>query len=180
MFRRQEPEETTSVEREIRLVPARIFTRAGWLIGKLHVAAEWRMINFINNVPDFFALADVVLEGRPKVVSLFTLHREAIIFIVVETEPEKEVDTATRNQIERPVSFLLHNGVLHGTMSVLRGVRLSDHLSRQKGFVLLKDAHFKLRNPWEKHTIDHQEPVVLLNPDIVVGVAEWLEEQQSS
>ena len=103
MIRRNKPDKAdkpVAASREIRLVPARIFTQAGWVVGKLHVAAEWRMINFINNVPDFFSLVDVVLEGRPKVLNLFTLQRSAILFIVVETAPEKEIDPGMRNQIE--------------------------------------------------------------------------------
>ncbi len=175
MFRKKdsELEEPVQETRDVRLVPARIFTQAGWIVGKLHVASEWRMINFINNVPEFFSLADVLLEGRPKVIPLFTLQRSAIQFIVVESEPEKEVDPGMRNQIEHPVSCLLVNGVLHGVISVIRGVRLSDHLSRLKGFVMVKDVRFQLRNPWEKRVIDHEESLVLLNPQAVVGVSEW-------
>jgi len=176
VFRRPDSEEDAGSARKIRLVPTRIFTQAGWIVGKLHVAAEWRMINFINNMPEFFSLADVILEGRPKLIPLFTLQRSTIQFVVVEVEPEKEVDTSTRNQVDHPVSCLLQNGVLHGVVSVLRGVRLSDHLSRQKGFVLVKEAHFQLRNPWEKRVIDHREPLVLLNPHAVVGVSEWAQE----
>lgn len=173
MLRRDEQDEKAEASRDIRLVPARIFTQAGWIIGKLHVGAEWRMINFINNVPEFFSLADVILEGRPKVLSLFTLQRAAILFIVVETEPEKELGAAGRNVIEHPISCLLANGVLHGIISAPQGIRLSDYLSRQKGFILVKDVRFQLRNPWEKRMIDHEEPLVLLNPQTVVGVSEW-------
>ncbi len=176
MFKRAETGDETPRGHEIRLVPARILTPAGWIVGKMHVAADWRMINFINHVPEFFSLADVIIEGRPKVVPLFTLHRAAIQFIVVERPPEKELDAGLRNQIEHPVSCLLQNGSLSGVISVLRGVRLSDHLSRHKGFVMLKDAHFHLRNPWENRVIDHREPLVLLNPQAVVGVSESAED----
>ncbi len=173
MLRRQEADEKVQASRDIRLVPARIFTQAGWIVGKMHVAAEWRMINFINNVPDFFSLADVILEGRPKVLSLFTMQRSAILFIVVETEVEKELGAGGRNLIEHPISCLLANGVLHGIISAPQGIRLSDYLSRQDGFIQVKDVRFQIRNPWEKRMIDHEEPLVLLNPDSVVGVSEW-------
>jgi hypothetical protein len=176
MFKHAETGGEAPRGREVRLVAARILTPAGWIVGKMHVAADWRMINFMNNVPDFFSLADVIIEGRPKVVPLFSLHRAAIQFVVVETQPEKELDAGLRNQVEHPISCLLQNGSLSGVISVLRGVRLSDHLSRQKGFVILKDAHFHLRNPWENRVIDHREPLVLLNPQAVVGVSEWSED----
>ena len=113
---------------------------------------------------------------RNEDLPLFTLQRSAIQFIVVESPPEKELDAHLRNQIEHPISCLLQNGSLSGVIHVLRGVRLSEHLSRHKGFVMLKDAHFHLRNPWENRVIDHREPLVLLNPQSVVGVSEWIEE----
>lgn len=176
MFKRADTDEKSPAGREIRLVPARILTQAGWIVGKMHVAADWRMLTFINHVPEFFSLADTIIEGRPKVVPLFTLQRSAIQFIVVESPPEKELDASLRNQIEHPVSCLLRNGSLSGIIQVLRGVRLSDHLSRHKGFVMLRDAHFHLRNPWENRVIDHREPLVLLNPEAVIGVSEWTED----
>lgn len=176
MFRRANDDAEPVPTRQIRLVPARVLTQAGWLVGKMHVAAEWRLINFINNVPEFFSIEDVVIEGRPRVFSLFTLQRSAIQFIVVESDPDKEIDGNLRNQIEHPIGCLLRNGVLLGVLSVPRGVRLSDFLSRQKGFLLVKDVHFHLQNPWEKRVIDHREPFVLLNPEAVVGISEWTED----
>jgi hypothetical protein len=176
MFRRSDTDAEPTPVREIRLVPARILTEGGWLVGKMHVAAEWRLINFINNAPEFFSIADTVIEGRPRVFPLFTLQRAAIQFIVVESDPDKEIDHNARNQIEHPIACLLRNGVLLGRLNVPRGVRLSDFLSRQKGFLLLKEVHFHLQNPWEKRVIDHREPFVLLNSDAVVGISEWTED----
>jgi hypothetical protein len=170
--RRETQEDGPAGGIEIRLVPARIFTPAGWIVGKLHVAREWRMISYINRAPEFFSLADVILEGRPRVVPLFTLQRSAIEFIVVETEEDRAMDNAPRDQIEHAVSCLLQNGTLYGRIEIIRGVRLSDFLSKARGFVLVRDAHFQLRNPWDPRTIDHREPVVLLNPSAVIGVSE--------
>ncbi len=176
MLRRRETDDDALLPgREVRLVPTRILTAAGWIVGKLHVASEWRMISYLNNAPEFFTLADVVLEGRPKVLPLFTLQRSAIVFIVVETDEDRMTDTPVRNGIEHAVSCLLQNGSLYGRLDVARGVRLSDFLSRAKGFVLLRDAHFQLRNPWDERSIDHREPVVLLNPHAVIGVSESAE-----
>jgi hypothetical protein len=173
VLRRRESDDDAPVPgREVRLVPVRILTTAGWIVGKLHVAAEWRMISYINHVPEFFTLADVILEGRAQVLPLFTLQRSAIQFVVVETEEDRQLDLPPRNQVTHMVSCLMQNGALHGRVDITRGVRLSDFLSRAKGFVLLRDAHYHVRNPWDERTIEHREPVVLLNPHVVIGVSE--------
>lgn len=156
----------------VKQVPARILTLAGWIVGKIHVAEDWRMVDFLDHAQDFFALADVILEGRPKVIPLFTLQRSAILFIVVETDEELGPAMAARNQVNHSVSCLLENGTLFGRIEITQGVRLSDYLSRHSGFVLVRDCHFHLQNPWEDRAIDHRETAVLLNPQAVIGVSE--------
>lgn len=173
VLRRRDTDDDAPIPgRAIRVVPTRILTSAGWIVGKLHVASEWRMISYLNSAPEFFMIADVVIEGRAKVLPLFTLQRSAIVFIVVETEEDRATDMPVRNGVEHSVSCLMRNGSLDGRLDVTRGVRLSDFLSKARGFVLLRDAHFQLRNPWDTRTIDHREPVVLLNPNAVIGVSE--------
>ena len=157
----------------VSLIPARIFTSAGWIIGKLHVGAELSMVDFLNHTQEFFSLADVILEDRPKVIPLFTLRRSAIMFLVVETNEGLEPALHPRNLVEHAISCLLQNGILYGRVNIMQGVRLSDHLSRKSGFVLVRDCHFRLQNPWEDRIIDHREPAVLLNPQAVIGVSEF-------
>ena len=176
--RRQETNDAPVQGLKVRQVPARILTPAGWIVGKLHVANEWRMINYINNAPDFFTLEDVVVEGRPRVLPLFTLQRSAIEFIVVETEEDRKSDMPQRERIVHPIWCLLQNGLLHGKIEIIPGVRLSEFLSRSKNFLLLNEVHFILNSPRDERTIDHKEPVVLLNPAAVIGVTEFLEERK--
>jgi len=156
----------------VQQVPARILTLAGWIVGKIHVAENWRMVDFLDHSQPFFTIADVILEGRPKVIPLFTLQRSAIQFMVVETSEELGPALAARNQVDHSVSCLLANGTLFGTISIIQGVRLSDFLSKHKGYVLVRDTHFRLQNPWEDRAIDHRETAVLLNPQAVIGVSE--------
>ena len=170
------PNDAHSPGLEVRLVPARVLTEAGWLVGKLHVARAWRMIDYINHAPEFIALADVVLEGRPKVLPLFTLRRSAISFIVVETEQDRQMDLPARDFVVHPCAWLMPNGSLYGRIEVARGIRLSDYLSKARGFILVQDVHFQLRNVWDKRIIDHRESAVLLNPHAPIGVAEYPEE----
>ncbi len=178
MFRRPVvPNDAISPGLEVRLVPARILTQTGWIVGKLHVAENWRMIDYLNHAPEFFSLADVVLEGRPKVLPLFTLRRAAITFIVVETEEDRTMDLPARDYVVHQVAWLMQNGSLYGKIEIARSIRLSDYLSKARAFVMVRDAHFQLRNPWDKRVIDHREKVVLLNPHAAIGAAEYPEEE---
>ena len=172
MPRNREVETEALGRAEVELVPARILTPAGWIVGKLHVQADSRIVDFLDRTPEFFSLVDVILEGRPKVVPLFTLQRSAILFLIAETENSLESDRKPRQLVEHPISCLLENGMLYGRVKIITGVRLSEYLSRHKGFVLVRDCHFRLRNPWEDRIIDHREPAVLLNPEAVIGVSE--------
>ena len=176
MFRRHHVEEEQIPESSVKLVPARVYTSSGWIVGKLHASADWSLANFLDHSPEFISLADTTLEGRPKVIPLFTLHRSAILFLVVETEEALESDKDPRNLLEHTVSFLLGNGTLYGRISVMKGVRLSVYLSRKSGFILVRDCHFRLQNPWEEQTFDHHEASVFLNPQAVVGVSESAED----
>ncbi len=177
MLKRRREDAEAARPPQVRQVPARILTRGGWIVGKLHVAEEWRLMSYMNNVQEFFSLADVILEGRPKVVPLFTVHRSAIQFLVIESDEPLEPDLPPRNPVEHSVQCLLQNGTLYGRMKIMRGVRLSDYLSRTGGFLLVEDAHFQLRNPWEDRVIDHREPAVLLNPQAVIGVSESAQDE---
>ncbi len=176
MQKKREVESDAVREASVDLVPVRIFTPAGWIVGKLHIGAERSMVDFLDHTQEFISLADTILEGRPKVIPLFTLHRSAILFLVAETEEDVESGMRPRNLVEHPVSCLLANGTLYGRVNITRGVRLSDYLSRQKGFVLVRDCHFRLQNPWEDRGLDHREPAVLLNPEAVIGVSESAED----
>lgn len=172
MMRKRESEIEAPDPAAVNLMPVRIFTQAGWIIGKLHVGAERSMVDFLDQTQEFFSLADVVLEGRPKVIPLFTLQRSAILFLVTETEEGLEPALLPRNLVEHAISCLLAHGTLYGRVNILKGVRLSDYLSRNSGFVLVRDCHFRLQNPWEDRAIDHREAAVLLNPQAVIGVSE--------
>ena len=176
MPRKREAEIEAPEATAIHLIPARIFTPAGWIVGKLHVGGERSMVDFLDHSQEFFSLADVVLEGRPKVIPLFTLQRSAILFLIVETEEGLEPALLPRNLVEHAISCLLANGTLYGRVKITRGLRLSDYLSRKSGFVLVRDCHFRLQNPWEERTIDHRESSVLLNPQAVIGVSESAED----
>lgn len=172
MLRKREVNMEASGRAGVNLIPVRIFTPAGWIVGKLHVGAERSMVDFLDHTQEFFSLADVVLEGRPKVIPLFTLQRSAILFLVLETEEGLEPTLLPRNLVEHTISCLLANGTLYGRVNITRGVRLSDYLSRKRGFVLVRECHFRLQNPWEERAIDHRESAVLLNPQAVIGVSE--------
>jgi hypothetical protein len=166
-------EESPTIERAVRSVPVRILTSAGWIVGKLHVSNGWQLIDFMNHAQDFFTLEDTVLEGRPKVLPLFTLRRSAIQFVVVETDEDMDEGAPARNKVEHPVACLLQSGTLHGRIQITRSVRLADYLSKNSGFLVMREAHYHLKNPWEDRAVEHREPAVLLNPKAVVGISDF-------
>jgi len=172
--RKQRDEGT--LERKMRAVPVRILTSAGWIVGKLHVYEGWQLIKYINHAQAFITLEDVILEGRPKVLPLFTLHRSAVQFVVVETDEDLAEPGQSQKLVEHPVACLLEYGTLRGRTHIMRGVRLADYLSKNDGFILVHDAHYHLKNPWEDRAVEHEESAVLLNPKAVIGMSDFVQE----
>ncbi|PCJ66175.1 MAG: hypothetical protein COA73_01635 [Candidatus Hydrogenedentota bacterium] len=156
-------------------VPVQVLTSAGWIVGKLHIQKGWNIVNVLEHSTDFLTMTDVILEGRPKVIPLFTLRRDAILFMKVEIRVSPPALQGPRHRVEHSVSFVLHNGSLYGKIEIPTGVRLSTYLSRHKGFLIMQDCHYRIHNPWEKRVIDHTENQLLVNPDAVIGASEAAE-----
>lgn len=172
MLGKRSAEKDEDLKRQFDLVPVRILTPTGWITGKLHVNSGWGVADYLEHTQEFFSLADVQLEGRLNTIPVFTLKRSAILFLVVEGDARFESHANHQNDVVHQITCLLTHGILHGRLSIMKGVRLSDYLSRHEGFVLVKDAHFRLKSSHEEREMDHREPAVLLNPQSVIGVSE--------
>ncbi len=153
-------------------VPVQVFTPSGWIVGKVHIQQGWNILNVLEHSADYITMTDVILEGRPKVIPLFTLRRHAILFMKVEIRVAPPALQGARSRVEHAVSFLLQNGSLYGKIEIPTGVRLSNFLSRHKGFIIMQDCHYRIHNPWEKRILDHTEDQLLVNPDAVIGASE--------
>ena len=178
MLKRKSKDDAPVTTAEFDAVPVQVFSKSGWIIGKVHIQSGWNLMSLFENSKEYISLTEVILEGRPKVIPVFTLHRSAILFLKPERELNQSHVADSRNRVVHPVSFLLTNGSLYGMAEVTKGVRLAAYLSRQTGFLLVQNCHYRLHNPWERRILDHTEPVLLLNPSAIIGFSEWVKDEE--
>ncbi len=126
---------------ELRTVPCRFLTFAGWLRGSLHVPPKVQLVDFLNRGEVLFRLTDASLPETLGVQPFFALQRSAVIAVIPEVADEKLPAMPVGALQEHPTSWLLPDGsVVHGTIGLLHGVRVSDHLMHRSGFVALREA----------------------------------------
>jgi hypothetical protein len=121
-------------------VRVRALTDAGFLEGTLHLAASQRLLSHLRGDAAILRLTDVVLPGRTATVPFFALERDAVIAIV---PPEGEAPETMRQGQALTVhatSCLAGSVVIEGELETLAGVRVSDALAHQTGFVALRRA----------------------------------------
>lgn len=177
MFKRKSDDDGPAVAEEFEVVPVQVLTKPGWIIGKAHIRKGWNLLSLFDGSKEYISLTDVILEGRPKVIPLFSLHRSAILFVNPENKEIHLSVTESRNRVVHPVSFLLANGSVYGMVELATGVRISTYLSNQTGFILVHDCHYRIYHSGQQHVVDHKEPTLLLNPGAIIGVSEWVKDE---
>lgn len=124
-----------------REIPCRVLTTAGWVSGRFHVPRKAHLLDQLNRDEPFFRLTSVSLPGDPGVHPFFALTRAGAI-VVVPDEPEAPRSAANASSMARHgTRWLLDGGgIVEGTLSLLPGVRVSDHLMHRSGYVELSDC----------------------------------------
>lgn len=120
-----------------RKAPVRVYTRAGWIEGTLHVPEKQPLLDFLNAGQDFYTMTDVRLASGTK-LSFLALARSGILFVEPTTEEMVETvqRTSTRTKL-RQVSCLFDGGMVMGTLAMPSELRVSDELMQSQAFVVL-------------------------------------------
>jgi hypothetical protein len=127
-----------------RSVPCRVFTFAGWVTGTMHPPARAHLIDFLNRSDAILRVTDATVPGQSEVHPFFALARNAIIAVLV-VDPRERLGAAREGPppVVHRTSWLLPSGlVIDGSLELLEGVRISDHLMHRLGFIALHDCTF--------------------------------------
>lgn len=152
-------------------LPATIYTTAGWISGTFMVPKLRHFNDYLNHPHPFFKLKTVRLPGLDKDIPFFVLQKTSIIFIIPEPGDEALVSPIGGEKIEREVSCAFANGVISGTLDILKGVRVSDFLMAKAGLFVLRNCSAFLRTPAGsdvRHNIAH----LMANSERIIGVSE--------
>lgn len=153
--------------------PCRVLTRAGWLHGVVKVPRKAWLLDFLNRPERLIRLVDASFPGRAAVHPFFALARTAAIAIVPDLPDEPIHDPHLGPPtVPHAVSFLLQDGgQVDGTLSLARGMRVSDHLAHHVGFVHVHGCVLQMPTSGG-FTEERDVPCVLVHMDQIVGVAD--------
>jgi hypothetical protein len=148
-----------------RRIPARILTPAGWISGTFHLAKLHSLTDFLNANTPFFTLTDVLMPGGKEPAPFLGLRRNAVRLVLPICEEEYLLLPAQQGEIdEHVVHCLLEAGFLTGRLTVKKRLRVSDFLSHQSGFMMLRDCALgEARTP---------APLAFVNAQAVVGLGD--------
>ncbi len=158
---------------EQRGVLCRILTPAGYVDGTFHLPLKHNLVDALNRGETLFRLTQVRLPGSDGTVPFFALERGAVI-LVAPQDPKEQPPVAPHGALkDHQTWWLLHGGVVvEGTLTLLHGVRVSDHLLHRTGFVVLKNAVLRSRQPDGSYASTSLGPWVALQSSSAIGASE--------
>jgi hypothetical protein len=152
-----------------REVVAEMFTTAGWIQGAFQLPALRIFTEYLNHPHDFFKLKNVRLPGVEKPIPFFALHRDSIIFILVQ--PAEGILGPSAAKRKTDVSCVFASGVISGTLELVSGVRVSDFLLQKTHFFYLTDCTTYAKVGGQ-NDIRRDVPIGIVNARKVIGVSE--------
>ncbi len=155
-----------------RTIVSQILTTAGWVDGTFHILRHAKFVAQLNKEDEFLKITDVSFVGKKQKMPFFALQKDAAVLIVPPpTESDLILDT-TEEKEAKHVFCVFEGGVISGTLMIRKGVRISDFLIKQKGFVLLKRCNLRLGDLHEEFFVDEDHPSIIVNSSKILGVTE--------
>ncbi|HEY5610783.1 MAG TPA: hypothetical protein VIL97_06235 [Thermoanaerobaculia bacterium] len=154
-----------------REVGADLYTTVGWITGSFMVPSMRNLTDFANQQHDFFKLKDVKLPGVPNIIPFFVLQRRSVVIAIPHVaEPSAKAAIGSEKET-KDVSCAFHGGVVSGTLTVAKGLRVSDVVLQRDPFFYLTDCSLFLRTSGTPDIRKDLEMVVVNRWDIA-GVSE--------
>jgi hypothetical protein len=150
-----------------RPIAARILSLGRWIRGTFHPPKMHAFDDHLANGRTFFTLTDVDLGGATPVPFL-ALRVSAAHVVVPEVPASELLIQPTSGTAPREVSCYLEHLAVRGRLELRAGVRTSDFLAHQEGFIVLRACRLV---PALNGRVEPL-PVVLVNARAVVALAE--------
>jgi hypothetical protein len=145
-----------------------------WISGRLVLPVQRNLIEYLNAAQVFLKVVHAVLPtGTRRTAGFVALRRDAISLIVPEEGDAQIVrDQGAGQFTEQAVSCIFESGEVSGQMSVRKKIRVSDVMGNTKGFFAVREASLRLEADPSELTLPAPVPLLLVNAQHVVGVAE--------
>ncbi len=155
-----------------RIAAVRVLTQAGWIVGNVQLPPASRLIDFLNQQGEFVSLIDAFLEGRSKPVDEFALQKSSVYFLAAMDVATPHSASQLGTIEDRAISCLLPIGSLTAKTRVNREITTCQHFAKHKGFVLVTECRYRVRDPWRNQILDDLESALLLNSAAIIGISE--------
>lgn len=154
---------------EQRTTAVGVFTRAGWVTGLLHIAAERDLGWYLDGEDRFFRLTEVQLPAEQAQREFFAVFADEAL-LVLPLESAEQYIAATDGSTRRDVACLLAEGTLFGSLDVPPDARVSDYLMSGRRFIPIR----RCRTPLMELPPEVAEPIemIYLNSKKIIGVTE--------
>ena len=150
-----------------RPVPARVLSLGRWIRGTFHVPKLHAFDDHLANGRTFFTLTGVDLGGAAP-IPFVALRASAAHVVVPDVAASELLLQPVSGTAPREVSCYLEHLAVRGRLELRQGVRTSDFLAHQEGFIVLRACRLVPALPGRAEPL----PVVLVNARAVVALAE--------
>lgn len=155
-----------------RKVPATVLTTAGFIEATFHVTQRGALLEQLDTVEEFYSVTDASLAGVETRVDFLALGRDSLIFLVPRDEQGTLLTAPVHPQQTDRVFVLFEGGILSGNMEWREGVRLSDFVKRQDGFIALRDCQIVMGQLLAEAKQMRAVAEVVVHVNHIVGISE--------
>ena len=157
-----------------REVSALVLSVSRWLRATFHLPQRHAFDDHLGKGRSFYPLTDVAFTADSTIP--FLALRASAVHVVVPAVDEKDLLLSSpAGARPREVSCYLENLAVHGRLDLLPGVRTSDFLAHQEGFITLRAC----RIVPAIQGLGEPVPVLFVNALAIVGVTEEAEEAEA-
>ena len=149
-----------------RAVGSCCFVSSRWILGTFHLPKLHGFDDHLRKLRTFFPLTDVDLGAGP--LPFLAVRASAIQAVAPTAREEELLLSPVAGAAPRAVSCYLDHLAIHGTLELLPGVRTSDYLGHQDGFIPLRTCRVVPGAPGLSEPL----PVVFVNARSIIAVAE--------
>lgn len=155
-----------------RTVDCKIFTTAGFITAQAHILDRGMVVEQLEIVPEFYKLTQASLVGVETVVDFLALQRDAIVFWIPRGEADDMLQRTLEPGERRRIFVLFGGGVIEGDLEIRSGTRLSDFITKQSGYILLRNCVITMGNVFSEAAPTERADAVIVNVNHVVGISD--------
>jgi hypothetical protein len=157
---------------DIREIPGHCYAQVSWVSGAICLPARRALQDHLNQGEPFLRLRNARVAGTESELAFLALRRDAVSMIAPSLRDERLQRGGVGRQQERRITCLLETAVVTGTLELIANLRVSDHLMREQGFILLRDCGLVWAARRAQPPFESPIPVLLVNTRHVLGVTD--------